>query len=106
MGERWTYRTHTSGNDREVGFYIFDGKNQEVCRLHPTSPKHSPATAKRNARVIAAAPLMLEALKEVLDKGANEKTMRFAREAVDFAEKGNQPVKPASSSSAAKREPT
>jgi hypothetical protein len=60
----WKYNSKLSGSENHRGFYITANRGMTIGELHPLDPDGD--EGKANARLISAAPDLLESLKAIL----------------------------------------
>lgn len=82
MSLRSQKHTHGEWRMSEDGISVYSPGGHIVCR---TTPRRVARQQKDNARLIAAAPLLLEACERAADEGANmEEGYRISRSTLEF----------------------
>jgi hypothetical protein len=87
VATKWT--TNPLNYDSGMTYWVKDENGSRVCGVMTTDYPKSKAGERekiRNVKLITSAPALLSALKDILDKGMNQKTVEAAVSAIRIAE--------------------
>src|SRR6266536_1970054 len=81
MAEKWVCQNYGGG-----GYKILDRTGKRICEVFATDQPRDKGVKTRNARLITAAPELLQSLKDLVENGINRKTFESAIAAISRTE--------------------